>query len=596
LYGQDGDDALYGGNDNDTLLGEAGADHLTGGAGSDTQHGGAGNDSYFWNPGGGDDVIQDDTGYAERYAISRLIFGPGVLPADVTTETVPGSSTHIKFQVRASGVPAGSVQVNQWNTLHSYSSIRHGSTWSIEFADGTVWNGAVLATPLADTIAGTAGTDQISGGAGNDILSGMDGDDSLAGDEGDDILYAGSGNDILNGGLDNDTLLGEEGADQITGGAGNDTQHGGAGDDVYFWNPGDGDDVIQEDTGYSERYATSRLIFGPGVLPADVTTETVPGSSTHLRFQIRASGVPVGSVQVNQWNALHSYTSIRHCGTWHIEFANGTVWNGATLATPMADTLTGTPGADQMSGGGGNDILSGMDGDDTLAGDAGDDILYGGNDNDTLQGGADADTLFGEAGNDSFLGGDSNDTLFGGPGSDTYFWNPGDGDDTIQDDTWYSETSAINRLVFGLGVLPSDVVLETVPGSSTHIRFQVRTSGIPSGSVLVNQWNTLHSYTSIRHNSTWRIEFADGTVWNGAALGTPFADTLVGTPGADQMSGGAGNDSLSGMDGDDSLAGDAGDDNLDGGSGNDTLVGGTGDDMLNGGEGADIYASSAEFV
>jgi Ca2+-binding RTX toxin-like protein len=99
-----------------------------------------------------------------------------------------------------------------------------------------------------------------------------------------------------------------------------------------------------------------------------------------------------------------------------VKFADGTLWNTATLATKA---LTGTANDDILTGLVGNDILNGGDGNDTLYGRAGDDTLSGGNGDDTLSGDAGNDTLSGGAGNDSLVGDAGNDTLDGGAGTDT---------------------------------------------------------------------------------------------------------------------------------------------------------------------------------
>ncbi len=77
---------------------------------------------------------------------------------------------------------------------------------TIEFADGSVWNGDTLRAALlagtsgADHLIGYGSADTISAGEGSDLLEGRAGDDSLDGGAGDDTLVGGAGNDLLAGG------------------------------------------------------------------------------------------------------------------------------------------------------------------------------------------------------------------------------------------------------------------------------------------------------------------------------------------------------------------------------------------------------------
>ena len=565
LNGGNGNDNLSGGTGSDTLNGNAGNDQLNGGAGSDALNGGAGNDIYQWNLGDGDDVISDDWGSTGQGAVNRLIFGPGILPTDVTGEVVPSSAQHVRFIVRQNGVVSGSVTVNFWTTSWN-GNPQHKDTWRISFGDGTEWNCGILGTALADVLTGGAAADTLIGGAGNDTLHGL------------------SGDDVLSGGLHNDTLNGGAGNDQLNGGTGNDILNGASGNDTYVWNLGDGDDVISDDWGSTGQGAINRLVFGPGILPTDVTGETVPASLEHIRFVVRQNGVVSGSVTVNFWTTVFN-GGPQHKDTWRVEFNNGVIWDATTLPTMLGDLLNGSALGDTLHGGAGNDTLNGLDGDDTLNGDADNDTLNGGNGNDNLSGGTGSDTLNGNAGNDQLNGGAGNDALNGGAGNDIYQWNLGDGDDVINDDIGSTGQGAVNRLVFGPGILPTDVTSESVPSSTQHIRFVVRQNGVVSGSVTINFWTFI--FSSPQHKDTWRVEFNNGDKYYQALLPTSGSDTLIGTGESDNFHGYAGNDTLNGNGGNDVLAG---------GVGNDHLLGGLGSDeyRFNRGDGRDVLTEMAE--
>ena len=246
------------------------------------------------------------------------------------------------------------------------------------------------------------------------------------------------------------------------------------------------------------------------------------------------------------------------------------------------DTLTGNDGDDLLVADAGNDRLYGGNGDDFLDGGIGVDVLYGGNNNDTLQGGDGNDTLYGDAGNDTLHGGTGNDFLSGGGGSDTYLFELGSGQDTVSNyDISPGKTDTIQ---FAAGVLPTDVSI-TRSGDSLILTI------VSTGDKL-----TVAGYFSMDATGPYKVEaikFADGTVWNVAAVkskimvGTADTDRLYGYATADNIDGLAGNDYLYGRAGNDTLNGGAENDYIYGGDGDDTLAGGTGVDLIYGGNGND---------
>ena len=88
------------------------------------------------------------------------------------------------------------------------------------------------------------GDDFVHGGGGNDIISGGRGKDVLLGGDGHDAIFGGRGQDILRGDDGNDKLFAGKGADLIDGGEGHDHLFGGRGKDVFFFDDGDGADII----------------------------------------------------------------------------------------------------------------------------------------------------------------------------------------------------------------------------------------------------------------------------------------------------------------------------------------------------------------
>ena len=239
--------------------------------------------------------------------------------------------------------------------------------------------------------------------------------------------------------------------------------------------------------------------------------------------------------------------------------------------------LEGNAADNMLTGGAGNDKLTGYGGNDTLLGGDGNDYLYG-DGNPSLYGGDGDDTYNGGRGNDYFY---DNVGDFGSS-SDTYSFARGDGQDNIDD--FGTRWNSTDRLQFGAGLLPSDVLLARdqnslvlrITGSSDQI--------------------TILSYFYVSpYNADGRIEqfhFADGTVWKTTAIDAWLAsgNANVPTAGADTLMGTATNDTIAALAGDDTVSGSIGDDTLDGGAGVDNLFGNEGNDVLDGGTGADILA------
>ena len=483
------------------------------------------------------------------------------------------------------------------------------------------------------TVLGNAGANTLHGGVGVDTLRGMGGNDTLyAGGGIGNVLDGGDGDDNLQveqvessatllGGAGNDTMgvTYWSYANTFEGGTGDDTMTGGHNADTYRFNLGDGKDTITDYHAYIADgvIKTDRIVFGAGIAPTDITALR---SGNNMVFS-HSNGTD--KITVKDWFLMTT-------GQYHIEnveFANGTTWNSAEL-TAAALVVTGTNGADTISGTAYNDILNGMGGNDTLyAGGGSANVLNGGDGDDNLQVEQveTAATLNGGAGNDTmgvtywsyantFEGGTGDDTMTGGHNADTYRFNLGDGQDTIVDYQSYPQGGIKNdRIVYGTGIAPGDI---NATRSGVDMVFR-HSNG--SDQITVKDW---FASTGSEHYIE-QIEFADGTVWNSAAL-TAAALVVTGTNVADTISGTAYSDTLRGMGGNDTLYagggtgnvldGGDGDDNLQveqvessatllGGAGNDTMgvtywsyantfEGGTGDDTMTGGHNGDTYRFS----
>ena len=540
LYGGTGNDTLFGNAGTDLLFGEDGNDVLRGGSGNDTLQGGAGNDTYVLALGHNSDEIIESGGVDTVYLDSNY---------DPTTVRLFRVGDDLAIDSALNTDLA--VILNHFNVALPDAAIEQ-----ITFANGTVWNAADiqnrvatgnsnLATPMGDTLQGTAGAEFIAGGDGNDTLSGEGGDDNLAGELGDDRLFGNQGNDFISG-MDGDDLL--------AGNAGNDTLIGGAGFDTYLFNIGDGQDVIFDS---SVAGPGNRVQFGAGIRREDLRLRQENGD---VVIELAGSG---DSLRLT--DTVLGAAGPRAVDTF--QFADGTVANlsdfAAIVGTDQADSLFGTPFNDTVYAQGGDDWVQTFGGKDTIT------------------------------------GGTGNDQLDGGSGNDTYVFALGDGFDTIWDGSgmYVPEASGTDTVQLTGGYEPAMTQLQRW-GNDLVILY-----GPTGDQITVREHFGSYADGNTR-GAIERIRFADGTIWDAAAIDARLAsmnnnmptegnDTISGLPWVDYINAMGGNDTVSGGQGDDQLMGGNGNDSLFGGDGNDVLIGEAGNDVLAGGTGNDILDGGA---
>jgi Ca2+-binding RTX toxin-like protein len=480
LIGGEGADNLYGGNGNDTLDGR-------GDASNDSLVGGNGADVYLFGRGSGTDTIND---VGDTSSVDMIRIDAGVAPADIVVGTEP-----YFFRLSIGGT-ADAIKL-----LSPESNAEQGKVERVEFADGTVW------TPIdvRHRYFADAAT------PGDDLIRGFETDDAIDGGAGYDTLYGNGGNDTLKDG---------------------EAMYGGAGNDAYVLSSWNGATIYE----YNEAGPNSdALVLPAGLTPAAVEVRRGYNSGTggydDLYLKNKATGTYV--VLPQYFNAQNNDYKVEE-----IRYADGTVWSVADVfanaydsrISDGPDSILGFRWNDVIDGRDGNDSISSFEGDDQLAGAGGDDIVYGGAGNDSLSGGTGNDTLYGDVqasptlptdGDDMLDGGAGNDTLFGGGGNDTFKFGRGAGADLA------SDAGGTDRVLLAAGVLPTDVTLFrvgldlmlSIDNSSTQLTLGGQFSG-----------------TATRIET---IQFADGTVWDAAAI---QSRTVVGTPNA--MTGTAGNDTF----------------------------------------------------
>ncbi len=447
-----------------------------------------------------------------------------------------------------------------------------------------------LATTLDALGVRIAATTSIAGNGTGDVL--MLGDLAQAPPSGSMAMVAGGfGNDMLfGGGLFPAMIRDGAGDDILQGGAEDNEYRSGPGRDIILFGTGSGRDlhfpeVITRPTLPGERDV---LQFLPGVHPEDVVVRRRhEDGSGNGALELRIAGT--GDAFIDQWFAYLDTTENDHRMLDEVRFADGTVWDvvelrrRSLLGTDGDELRLGGPGLrgymdqdDIIDGGGGNDELLGLDGADTLLGGAGDDILEGSRGDDVLDGGP------------------GDDRVYGGLGVDTYVLASGGGRDTVFPGNYVTfagtaEFPELDIVRVADGISPDEVLLQRA-GSGVRILLADASAEIADSG---NAANPLYDGAGGIGPSIGRIEFADGTVWDGAAI---RARSLLGaTAGADTFFGYEDSgDHIRGLGGDDTLHGLGGDDVLDGGRGDDLLAGGAGADvyLFRRGDGRDVIEDS----
>ena len=195
----------YAGGFNDQL------DDFTGGPGDDYFYGGSGGDTFRFNAGDGHDVIGHN-GINDQGGFNRIVFGEGILPEKVLITRPSSNDLLLTMNEGRDSLRIIAQDGNFQNIDHIDEFV---------FSEGTVWSwGDVLAIYNQQAVS-----------AGDDYVVGFSG-----------------ARDSLRGGLGNDTLI------------------GGTGGDDYYFDLGDGHDVISH-VGINDIGGNNVLHLGEGILP-----------------------------------------------------------------------------------------------------------------------------------------------------------------------------------------------------------------------------------------------------------------------------------------------------------------------------------------
>ena len=504
-----------------TVTGTVGTDTLASGSGNDILDGGTGADTMIGGT-GNNRFIVDDAGDVVTEAA-----GGGVDAVFASVSYTLGDNVErLTLTDAASGGSSGAAKVMASATTAGGSGYYP-----------SVLDTVAIGNALDNMLTGNTGNNVLDGGVGGDLLMGGPGDDTYMVDNANDeiVELANEGTDTvktstnytLGDNVENLTALAGATAGSLpltlTGNALNNVLVGNADNNVL--DGGAGADTMIGGAGDDIYY-----VDNPGDVVVESTGET--------------GNCVVSSIS---WVLGNNIERLMLAGTGNIN-ATG---NGAN------NWITGNIGNNVLDGGAGDDYIS-------------DDPAPGVGGNDTLLGGDGGDQLYAGSGDDVLDGGAGNDFLYGGDGNDTYLFGRGSGQDTIGEGT--------DSLI-----VKTDVVQLASDIAQTDVRLTRSGNDVVLSIAGTTDKLTLQDYFYVGDGTyQYRIEqikFADGTVWDQAAILAQAQNlVLIGTANADILTGGPGNDLLNGNGGNDTLSGNAGNDTLDGGAGADRLIGGAGDD------------------
>jgi len=460
LNGGPGADTLIGGRFAETLNGFTGIDTVEGNAGADTAVLGAGADLFVWDPGDGNDVVQGgselDTirfngsaaaeifgaaAFGSELRLTRNLGAVVMRSQDVETvalnalggadsltvndlDTTDVTTVNLGLAVGGSGdVAADSVVVNGTTAADIAQVIAAGTTVQVNGLDPQVNIVGSEAASDRVTLNGLGGNDTLSAGALAALMQ--------------LTLDGGDANDTLNGGNGADVILGGSGNDTIDGNQGNETTLMGDGNDTFVWDPGDGSDIVEGQSG------VDTLLFN-GSAGAEIFTASSNGGRLLFTRNVGNIIMDTDDVEVLTVNALGGtdLVTVNDLAATDITNVNQNLGvSGASDGAIDALTVNGTVGVDVMSlsGSAGSVTVSttaytiaisnAAPANDTLTVNlsSGDDLLSasglanssvvltlnGGNDEDVLVASAGADTVNCDAGTDYADGGPGIDSSSG---------------------------------------------------------------------------------------------------------------------------------------------------------------------------------------
>lgn len=623
---------------NDLLVGDAGGNTLDGGAGADVLEGRMGDDTYIVDnagdvikevDGGGYDVVKSSVSHVLASEVESLqLQGSAAINGtgnELSNRLVGNSANNILNGAGGSDVMIGGLGDDTYVVDDGSDRIVESEGAGTDTVNSSV--SFTLANHLENlSLTGTAAINA-TGNAADNVLRGNVADNRLDGAQGADRMIGGLGNDTYfvdnagdavvedwSGGNDKvistidytlaanvealtlsgpalnasgnelgNELIGNERNNRLYGAAGNDFLQGGRGDDRYVFGVVHGQDHINEDLDVAGGIDT--IVFEAGIKESDVA---VDHSAQGMVLRLND-----GQQIISGWTAARGHSIER------IEFANGTVWNTATLSTQAnrAPTVS-TAIVDQKVAEDSAFVL-------TLAANAFVDADTG----DTLQlSAALADGkplpawLSFDAKTRTFSGMPNNDAV----GNVSIRVTATDKAGLSISDSFEVQVSNTNDAPVLVKAIADQSVVEGAPltfalpattftdiDAGDRLSYQAT---LANGSALP-AWLVFDAATrtfSGTPTQTGTVSVKVSAVDLSAAVASDVFDIVInaqaitnGTQGADSLNGDALDNVINGLGGDDSISGREGNDVLNGGDGADWIYGGNGNDTLDGGAGND---------
>jgi Ca2+-binding RTX toxin-like protein len=483
-------ETLDGGGGNDNITGGKGIDTIIGGEGTDTLNGANGNDIYTFNIGDGIDTI-NDTGTIENSGADKIVFGLGITQGNSSINIV-GSDLVINYGTSdVLTILNNNIEIIEFSDDGSEVLNYSDAGWTII---GTEFVDVLVGTVGDDKIIGLEDDDDISGGDGDDVISGKEGIDELNGEDGRDYIIGGLGDDILDGGT-----IGLYNPNAVESG------------DIYYFENGDGDDIINESSNIWHDSGDT-IKFGSGIVETDLTYQQV-GNQLVLTYNSGADSITIN----NQYLLNNAGYTIEF-----ISFDDGSSLDNSG----MLDKLT-TNGDDNLIGSGWGETIDGKAGNDTLTMGDGRDYIIGGLGDDILDGG----------GIDIY----NPNALESG---DIYYFENGDGNDIINDNSneWHDSGDTIK---FGSGIVETDLTYQQV-GNQLVLTYNSGADSITINNqyILNNVGYTIEFISFDNGSSLDNNGMLDKLTTNGndVIIGSEWDETLNGKKGNDDLKGGNGKD------------------------------------------------------
>ena len=461
---------------------------INAGAGDDTINGSEGTDVFVYAEFDGNDVIQgwtsDDTIKLTSGSVSSTATTSGgdVLIA-VGYDTITLKDAVDKKITIDDGI--NPILINPTPTNETAVTLESSFTGTYDDYDDTIKK--IDASKVTSAI-------EIYGNDNDNTITGSSKNDTIYGGSGRDVLNGNSGNDELYGDDDNDKLDGGAGDDTLTGGVGADTLTGGAGKDIFYYDSGDGKDVI---TDYS---ASQGDLIQLGV--SSISTST-SGNNVILKIdsgQINVKNGKSQKITVVGANGNSTVVSATTSSGSTSTLPSGLTYSGNKKTITAKSPFTGTIDLSKYSS-------------TVTTVDAATDTKFV-----KVVGTSRAETLKAGKGGSILTGGKGNDKLYGGSGADTFTYANGDGKDTI-----YNYTSCIDTIKITSGTISKasvsgkNVILTVGSGSITVSNAKGKDINITDSNgetATYNFTSTVTNPTSRNYEERWFLDNSECVMRN----------------------------------------------------------------------------------